>query len=270
MPGYFTLRMQFGPHQDPDFVTEQLLELVRVAPVDEVMFFFFAEEQNDGHDTLERIQQWIDCSRPYRRALKEAGVETSLNPWHSVLHCGRHRTFKPGQKWTPMVGSKGAEEPPVVCFLDPDWQKYFFETLRMYAGEGFRVVWIDDDIRYHNHGDLHWGGCFCPLHVAEFNHRAHTNAAREEIVNACLQPGTPHPWREIWMEMWQETILSFLNDCRLILEKGNTKMGLMSSAMEAHGAEGRRWEEWWDVFGGGRPPSIVPISGAMRMLSVLP
>ena len=59
------------------------------APVDEIMFFYFAEEQNDGHDTLEEIQQWIDRSRPYRLALKEADVITSLNPWHSVLHCDR-------------------------------------------------------------------------------------------------------------------------------------------------------------------------------------
>lgn len=258
MPGHFTLRMQFGPHQDPDGVTEQLLQLVREAPADEIMFFCFAEEQNDGHDTLERIQQWIDRSRPYRRALKEAGVETSLNPWHSVLHCDRHRTLKPGQNWQNMIGSKGGREKAVVCFLDTDWQEYFFETLRMYAKESFRVVWIDDDIRYHNHGDLHWGGCFCPLHVAEFNKRAQTNATREEIVDACLQPGPPHPWRAIWMDMWQDTILKFLDGCRKILKEGDTKMGLMSSSMEAHSAEGRRWEEWWDVFGGGRPPVHRP------------
>jgi hypothetical protein len=246
--------MQFGPHQDPEDITKQLLQLVQEAPVDEIMFFYFAEEQNNGHDTLEEIQQWIDRSRPYRQVLKEAGVITSLNPWHSVLHCDRHRTLKPGQNWQNMIGSKGGREKAVVCFLDTAWQEYFFETLRMYVKEGFRVVWIDDDIRYHNHGDLHWGGCFCPLHVAEFNKHAQTNATREEIVDACLQPGTPHPWREIWMDMWQETILKFLDDCRKILEEGDTEMGLMSSSMEAHGAEGRRWEEWWDVFGGGKPP----------------
>ena len=62
-----------------------------------------------------------------------------------------------------MVDPNGKVASAVICFLDPQWRKYYFETLRMYALEGFRVVWIDDDIRYHNHTPLDWGGCFCPL-----------------------------------------------------------------------------------------------------------
>ena len=258
MPSYFTLRMQFGLHQDPEQVTEQLLRLVREAPVDEIMFFYFAEELNDGHETLDGLQEWIGKSRPYREALKKAGISVSLNPWHSVLHCDRGRALKSGQDWQSMVDPTGREASAVVCALDANWRDYFFKTLELYAQEGFRTVWIDDDIRYHNHPPLHWGGCFCPLHVAEFNKRAGVSAVRQEIVSACLQPGTPHPWRAIWMDMWQETVLAFLHECQQILDKGGARMGLMSSSMEAHGAEGRRWEEWWDVFGNGQPPVHRP------------
>ena len=258
MPSHFTLRMQFGPHQAAEEITEQLTRLVREAPVDEVMFFYLAEEQNDGHETIERLQQWIDRSRPYRMALQKAGVAVSLNPWHSLLHCDRGRRLKPGQNWERMMDPTGTLANAVVCFLDPNWRAYYFETIRLYAREGFRVVWIDDDIRYHNHAPLQWGGCFCPLHVAEFNRRTGNHASREEIVSACLAPGTPHPWRAMWMDMWQVTILEFLNECRRILESGGTKMGLMSSTMESHGAEGRRWEEWWQTFGGGQPPVHRP------------
>ncbi len=258
MPSHFTLRMQFGIHKNEKEVTSQLLKLVREAPVDEIMFFYFGEEQNDGHETIERIKEWIDSSRPYREALKKVGVKISLNPWHSMLHCDRGRKLKPGQNWQKMIDPKGAEASAVVCFLDPDWRRYYLETLKMYSKEGFRVVWIDDDIRYHNHGPLEWGGCFCPLHIAEFNKRAGTNASHADIVRACLAPGEPHPWRAIWMDMWQETILEFLNECRRVLEKTGTKMGLMSSAMESHAAEGRHWNEWWQAFGGGKPPVHRP------------
>jgi len=250
--------MQFGPHRNPEEITDQLLRLVREAPIDEVMFFYFGEELNDGHETLERLRLWIDASRPYRDALKKAGVAISLNPWHSMLHCDRGRKLKPGQNWQRMVDPAGREAGAVVCCLDPGWQAYYFETLRLYAKEGFRVVWIDDDIRYHNHDPLHWGGCFCPGHVAEFGKRAGVSATREEIVKACLRPGTPHPWRNIWMDMWQETILTFLIACRRILESSGTRMGLMSSSMEAHAAEGRQWGEWWQAFAGGRPPVHRP------------
>ena len=258
MPSHFTLRMQFGPHQDASEITEQLLRLVREAPVDEIMFFYFAEEQNDGHETLERVRDWIDNSRPYRDALKQTGVQVSLNPWHTLLHGDRERTLKREQPWRLMVDPNGREASAVVCPLDAAWRNYYYETLRLYAAEGFRVVWIDDDLRYHNHAPLEWGGCLCPLHVQEFNRRAGTAASRPEIVDACLAPGTPHPWRAIWLDMWQDTVLDFLHECRGILEGGGTRMGLMSSSMEAHAAEGRRWGDWWDASGGGDPPVHRP------------
>ena len=260
MPSHFTLRMQFGRHQDPEDIARQLLHLMveEQVPVDEFAFFFFAEELNNGHETLDEIKDWIERSRPYREALQRAGATISLNPWHSVLHCDRGRKLKPGQNWQRMVGPRGDVADAVVCPLDPDWQAYFLETLRLYAREDFRVVWIDDDIRYQNHEPLHWGGCFCPRHVAEFNQRAGTNATREEIVAACLQPGPPHPWRGLWMDMWQDTLLDFLAQCRDVLAAGGVKMGLMSSGTEQHAAEGRRWEAWWQVFGGEEAPVNRP------------
>ena len=258
MPTHFTLRMQFGPHQDPEDVTAQVLDLVRQAPVDEVMFFYFAEEMNDGHDTLERIQEWIARSRPYRKALVEAGVAVSLNPWHTVLHCDRGRRLKPGQNWQPMVDPAGRAAEAVVCPLDPGWRAYYEETLRLYAGEGFRVIWVDDDIRFHNHAPLEWGGCFCPLHVAEFNRRAGAHATREEIVAKCTAAGDPHPWRALWMDMWEATHLEMLSRWRQVVEAEGSRLGLMSSSPEAHAAEGRRWEDWWQALAGEKPPIHRP------------
>lgn len=255
---YFTLRMQFGPHQDASEISRQVQHLLEHAPVDEVMFFFFGEEQNDGHETPGRIREWIKNSRPYRDLLRQSGIPVSLNPWHTILHSDSGRTLKSGQTWQTLVDPAGRQASAMVCFLDPGWRKYYLETLKLYAAEKFRVIWIDDDIRYHNHQPLEWGGCFCPLHIAEFNKRAGTQASREEIVKACLAPGQPHPWRSIWMDTWQETVLEFLGQCHAVLAGNGVRMGLMSSSMEAHSAEGRRWRQWWDTFGGGKPPIHRP------------
>jgi hypothetical protein len=250
--------MQFGPHQDAKKVTKQLLKLVKEAPVDEIMFFYFAEEMNDGHDTLERIKRWIEHSRPYRQALADAGILISLNPWHTLLHGDRGRTLKEGQNWQTMVDQNGRSCTAVVCPFDENWRAYYEETLKLYAAEDFRVIWIDDDIRYHNHSPLDWGGCFCPLHVAEFNRRAGAEASREEIVANCTAPGEPHPWREIWFDMLEEKHLEIINRWREIVEAGGSRLGLMSSTAEAHSAEGRRWKDWWRAFGGGKPPVHRP------------
>ncbi|GEM_PF-425240 len=274
----FTLRLQFNPRQDPAEVTAQLMALVDSAPVDEVTFFYFAEEQNNGHETLEQIQTWIDATRPCRDALKERGVAISLNPWHTLLHWDSGRRLKPGQSWQTMVDPGGCAAQAMVCPLDADWQAYFLEALKRYAREDISVLWIDDDIRYHNHAPLQWGGCFCPQHVAEFNRRVGSAAGREEIVRACLAPGKPHPWRGQWMDMWQETLLGFLEKCRVVIEAGGAKMGLMSSLLEAHSAEGRHWADWWKTFGGGNVPvhrphfwgySDVPGAYLIRSIAIL-
>ena len=246
----YTVRMQFGPHQDPGRVTRQLIELIRRVPIDEVMVFFFAEELNDGHETLDQVQEWIDRSRPYRRALAEEGVAMSLNPWHTVLHTDRGRVLKPGQEWRTMVDPNGRQATAVVCPLDEGWRAYYAQTLRLYAREDFRIIWIDDDIRYHNHAPLEWGGCFCDAHVAAFNRLAGVEATREEIVSACTAPGAPHPWRGIWMDAWEEAHLSMIAEWRGIVEAGGSRLGLMSSDTEAHAAEGRRWTDWWRAIAG--------------------
>ncbi len=258
MPSSFTLRMQFGPHQDVDEIIPELLKLVQIAPIDEVLFFYYGEELNDGHDTIERVKEWIEHSRPYRKALEEAGVTISLNPWHSLLHCDRYRKLKPGQNWQTMVDPNGRAAEAVVCPLDEGWREYYAETLRLYAREGFRVIWVDDDIRLANHTPLEWGGCFCPLHVAEFNRRAGTDATREEIVANCTASGTPHPWREIWLDMWDATQRELIARWREIVEAEGSRLGLMSSSPEAHAAEGRRWEKWWEALAGDKPPIHRP------------
>lgn len=255
---YFTLRMQFALYQDPDIIGHQLDKLLQTTPVDEVMLFFFGEELNNGHETLEEIKQWISHSKPYRKVIESHGIPVSLNPWHTLLHSDSGRRFKEGQNWQPLVDPNGREASAMVCFLDPDWQNYYLKSLRLYAQEGFRVVWIDDDIRYHNHQPLEWGGCFCPLHIAEFNKRTGVQADRNTIVQNCLQAGEVHPWRSLWMDTWQATQLDFLSSCRQVLEQGGSRMGLMSSLIEAHSAEGRHWQDWWHTFGGGKAPIHRP------------
>jgi len=258
MPSRFALRIQFRLNQDPDWIARRLLDLARRASADEVVLFFFGEELNDGHEPLERVREWIERTRPWRRALTEAGIAVSLNPWHTLLHTDRGRRLKPGQDWQTMVDPAGKTCRAQVCPLDPGWREYYAETLRLYAREGFRVIWIDDDIRLHNHAPLDWGGCFCPLHVAEFNRRAGVQATRQEIVEACTAPGEPHPWRGLWMDMWEETFLELIAHWRRIVEAEGCRLGLMSSRPEFHAAEGRRWEDWWRALAGETAPVHRP------------
>ncbi len=157
-----------------------------------------------------------------------------------------------------MVDVEGDAAEACACPLDPGFRAYFEELMRLFSQEDFRVIWVEDDIRLHNHGPLKWGGCFCPLHVAEFNRRNGLHATREEIVTACTAPGEPHPWRRLWFEMWDDTQRELITHWREIAEAAGVRLGLMSSAVEAHSAEGRDWEKWWAALSGDKPPIHRP------------
>lgn len=250
MPAHYTLRMQFGPHQDTQIVSRELEQLCRRAAVDEVMLFMYAEEQCDGHPTLEQVARWLRALRPWKQLSESMGLRVSLNPWTVLGVCDRGRRLKAGQNWQTMVDWKGRAAQLVVCPLDAAWQEYFQSAISLMAAEQYRVIWIEDDYRYHNHEPLDWGGCFCDLHVAEFNRRANTHATREEIVRAILLPGTPHPWRQIWLDLWQNNALDLLAQWRDVARAHGTQLGLMSSGIEAHAIEGRRWSQWWTALAG--------------------
>jgi hypothetical protein len=248
--------MQFGPHQDSLVVQRELEQLCRSVPVDEVLLFMYGEELCDGHPTLDQVRQWLNALRPWKAMLLEMGVRVSLNPWTIFGVCDRGRRLKPGQNWQTMVDWRGGQCRAVACPLDAAWQAYYKETISLMAAEKFRVIWIEDDFRYHNHEPLDWGGCFCDLHVAEFNRRAGARASREEIVAAVLQAGAPHPWRRVWLDMWQETALELLDQCRQIAAAHGTKLGLMSSGIDIHSMEGRRWRDYWRAMAGPDQPPI--------------
>ena len=256
MPAYYTLRMQFGPHRDTQTVSRELEQLCRRVPVDEVMLFMYGEEQCDGHPTLEQVARWLGTLRPWKQLLENMGVRVSLNPWTVLGVCDRGRRLKAGQNWRTMVNWQGRASQLVVCPLDATWQEYFKGAISLMAAERYRVIWIEDDYRYHNHEPLDWGGCFCDLHLAEFNRRAGAHAKREEIVRTVLAPGQPHPWRQIWLDLWQDNALDLLAQWRDVVQAHGTQLGLMSSSIEAHAIEGRRWSQWWTALAGTDKPPI--------------
>jgi leucyl/phenylalanyl-tRNA--protein transferase len=58
------------------------------------------------------------------------------------------------------VDWRGRTAEAVICPLDPGWRAYYEEAMRIFSGEEFRVIWIDDDIRRvftegHREGAVH-------------------------------------------------------------------------------------------------------------------
>lgn len=252
MPTRYVLRVQADQTDDPREIEQRLLRLVKDTGAEEISVFFAHMEFFAGHETPEEVAVWLDWSRPWRTALRDAGVTVSLNPPHEIGHADWGRSARQ-EPWQRLVDQNGRVAEVQVCPLDPGWQAYYERLLRMFVREDFDIIWVEDDIRLHNHAPLDWGGCFCPLHLAAFRERTGVDASREELVAACTAAGEPHPWRDQWLDTWQDTLLDLVRSWRAITSEHGRRLGLMSSRMPEHAAEGRRWEDWLNAFDVHRP-----------------
>lgn len=240
----YTLRCTIQPGHHEEQRIRSLISFCKQAGIDDVAFFINVEELNQGHLTLEETKPWIDLIVRCKEKLNPLGITTSINPWTTLLHTDRGRSLKPGQNFRRMVDSYGNKASAVVCPLCPEWRSYIAEMYAYYAEVKPYILWVEDDIRLHNHDPLKWGGCFCDGHMETFSKAAGKKLTREEFVRGLLVPGKPHPYRKIWLDTMGRSMVEVAEILgRAVHEVSpDTRVGLMSSSPEVHCAEGRDWE----------------------------
>ena len=250
-PLRYHLRFQIPPGPNVRQEANILADFCRDRGVEEVVLFFAGEEWNDGLLSRADEDRWFETVRDASEVLTAAGIVCSLNPWMTVLHTDRGRTFPADRSFSSMVSPLGEETAACASFADPAWRKYIAEVYGRFAELGFRVLWVEDDYRFHNHAPLEWGGGFEPEVIDRFCAKIERSATREEIVEAILMPGPPHPWRSLWMETWREVHLEVAHIITGAVGKrssGNSQIGLMTSSPSSHSIEGRRWDSFYDAF----------------------
>jgi hypothetical protein len=240
----YHLRAQLVPGPDLAERAESLARFCREHDVEEAVLFVAAEEWNDGFLSDHELEQWREAIRACKEILEGAGIAVSLNPWYTVLHLDRGRHMPSGWSFTPMVSPSGRVAKAVASIACPNWRRYITNLYRQLSELGFRVVWIEDDFRYHNHSPLDWGGDFSSAMLGRFSAKVGREVSREELVQAILKPGDPHPWRALWLETWREVQLEAAAAIRAAVLEASPKtlLGLMSSHPSNHSIEGRDWD----------------------------
>lgn len=255
----YILRYTVDPVFHADDRIEELAQFCLSSRIEEVMFFFTAEELSLGHPTREMCEPWIDVACRLRDRLARDGVDLSLNPWTTTYHNPRGRRLFEGQTFTTMVGPNGVRSPVCACPLCENWQSYLCDLFAEWCRRVKPVaLWVEDDWRLHNHGDeLGFGGCFCELHMERFSTAVGQPVSREQLLNAVLAPGEPHPWRQIWLDLWRDTLLEPARRLRDAVRTASptTQLGLMSSDPDTHSIEGRDWLALQTVLG--RVPAFL-------------
>ncbi|MDD4816699.1 MAG: hypothetical protein PHI85_01860 [Victivallaceae bacterium] len=230
---------------------DELADFCVSSAIDEVMLFLNPEELFRGWLDDAELEVWLESAEATAAALREKGIAVSVNPWTTLVHLARGRSFgEVGRDFTPMVGETGAVSDITACPLCSKWQDWLCREFARIAGRlEPEAIWIEDDWRLHNHeASMNYGGCFCRLHLEKFARLAGVETVtREEILKNILAPGEPHPWRKLWLRVCRESLLEPARRLRAAVPSA-VKLALMSSSPDVHASEGRDWKALQHAF----------------------
>lgn len=182
-----------------------------------------------------------------------AGVGYQLNFQNLVGATLNGVDFSDRYDWEFLVDQYGVESKGCACPIGKKFRENSAERLKIWAETEPDIIWIDDDLRLHNHGtplmSLLAGGrgdymdyyCFCDEHIRLFNEKTGGRYDRETLVAAMTQEGEASSVREQYLSFLCETIV----DTAAWIEKTvhavspKTKIAQMTSLADVHAAEGR-------------------------------
>ncbi|MEV6104334.1 hypothetical protein AB0M28_06395 [Streptomyces sp. NPDC051940] len=243
MTARYHLRFQLRPGDDLTDRAAALAKVCQEVGVDEVVLLLGAEQLHTGHLAGPEEDRWYEAAAEAHRVLTDAGLDVSLNPWVTVGHADRGRVDALG--FAPMESPTGRRAAAQASFACPRWRDWLYAHYGRFAELGFRVLWLEDDFRYHNHAPLDWGGGFEPLMLERLTRLTGAPATREEVVAAVTAPGPPHPWRALLQQVWRTAQLEVAERLAQVVQErsgGRSQLGLMSSLPAAHSVEGRDWD----------------------------
>ncbi|MGW6056701.1 hypothetical protein [Streptomyces sp. NPDC055189] len=261
----YHLRFQLSPGDDLAARAAALAKMCGENGVDEVVLLLGAEQLYTGHLAGPDEARWFDSAAEAHAILSGAGLDVSLNPWVTVGHADRGRFDALG--FTPMVSPTGRPATAQASFACPRWRRWLYAHYGRFAGLGFRVLWVEDDFRFHNHAPLDWGGGFEPLMLRRLADLTGEPVSREQAVAAITAAGRPHPWRTLLQQVWQTAQLEVARDLAQVVQErsgGRSQLGLMSSAPAMHSVEGRNWADLFTALSAGgkvtHRPHFAPYS----------
>ena len=253
----YHLRYQIHPGEERAATLREAETLAKACEdleIAEVVLLLGAEDVHDGHLTGAAEDRWFDTAAEVSGVLRACGLEVSLNPWVTVGHADRGRLDRLG--FAPMVSPTGRLAQAQASFACPRWRAWLAGHYGRFAGLGFRVLWLEDDFRYHNHAPLDWGGGFEPLMLTRLSELTGEVVTRQRAVASLTQPGPPHPWRALLQQVWRTAQLEAAEVVRTEVERrsgGRAQLGLMSSRLDMHAVEGRDWRALFEALAiGGR------------------
>lgn len=264
-----TLSWRIGlPQWETDEAFEKLLALLRGhrSVVDEVCLFDTITHHL--YIPLDDYARRMEVAAGRLDAFRRAGIGSAgINVLCTIGHINEAWDYMPPLPFQAMVGHDGRVSTGCACPNTPEMRAYVRAKYEMAARARPDFIWVDDDIRMHQHG-VAWG-CFCPTCLAMFAARAGRSYTREELVEAFDVPGQGGV-RELWVAQNIASIEALLAECRDAIRRVDARIvtGLMTAGPEWTTYSGMALSRWFTALdaakarpGGGFYDDDVP--GAM-------
>lgn len=246
------LRIQITPDEWQDERIEAIAQHCATYGFDNVMLMLNLEEFHAGHISIEEEKKWIAVLKKAKKRLEEKGIVVSVNNWIEMGHADRGRHLLPDQNFTTMVDIDGRASTVIPCPLCKNWRAYFTEYVTLLCKElEPDTYWIEDDFRLMNHAPLRSAGCFCDLHMADYNKRLGTSYTREEFIQKLLAPGKCNRERQAWLDSNRDVMVDLADEITRAVKAASPKtdVAIMTSGPEQHCMEARDWKALFDAIG---------------------
>lgn len=241
------------------------------AIVDEIAFF----ETITGHLylPLATYERRADVLRRRMPLLKRDGVRSvGINVLTTIGHLDEGWDCLPPLPFPAMVGHDGRISRGCACPNTAAYRDYVTAKYRLVAGASPDFIWVDDDIRMHNHGVAY--GCFCDACLQIFSAGAGRRWNRGDLVRALREP-SESGLREAWVEQNEATIASLMRDVEGAIHGVSPAIatGLMTTGFDFVTYSGQ-FTGWFTALGaakarpgGGCYTDAAPLEMARKALS---
>lgn len=148
--------------------------------------------------TPEYAESWAESLKIAAKRLRSEGISYQLNIVTIMGHHAGGEDFHETFDWEMVVDESGHEALGTGCLLGKKFREKAGRSLRAFASTMPDAIWIDDDVRYHNHDHFEGGAdwfCFCENHLQRFAQAYGKYLTREELLEKILAPGEPSPER---------------------------------------------------------------------------
>lgn len=188
----------------PGFEKETAADLIRMFRKGVIQSaMFICSLVPEGDPVSDKADRLAELYRKQKVALGKCGMPVGILIQSMIGHGWVPAEKAPFQKFTYADG----QTPYVFCPLDPGFQAYVRASIRTVAQLKPDFFMMDDDTRMHSGR----GGCFCPLHMKEFNRRIRKKYSPAQLKEALLKDDA---LAEVWDKFQQEGLFEMVRRIR--------------------------------------------------------